>query len=104
MALYRRVVALVPDLEPAHHALGLLAGRVGQETDGLYHLATAARLGGDYDRALSLYLRAEKQMSPTDLRLADTQERARELRQFLGIRAGETPRPTSWRRVPTPLP
>lgn len=102
ITMYRRVVALVPDLEPAHHALGLLAGRVGQETDGLYHLATAARLGGDYDRSLTLYLRAEAQMSPTDLRIGAMQERVHELRQFLGIRVGETPRPTSWRRSPTP--
>jgi predicted Zn-dependent protease len=102
MSMYRRVVALVPDLEAAHHALGLLAGRLGHETDGLYHLATAARLGGDYDRALSLYLRAEQQMSPTDLRLAQLQDRVHELRGFLGIRAGETPRPTAWRRNPTP--
>jgi predicted Zn-dependent protease len=102
LTTYRRVVTLVPDFESAHHALGLVAGRLGHEAEGLYHLATAALLGGGHKRALGLFLRAEKLMSPTDLRLGTLQARVRELRTFLHLRPDETPGPTPRSRYPTP--
>ena len=68
MQEYQRAIALAPQLDTAHHGLGLLAGRAGKQGDGFYHLATAARLDGDYATALNQYSRAAPLLPAGDAR------------------------------------
>jgi hypothetical protein len=81
-------VALAPGLDAAHHGYGLLAGRAGEQAEGFYHLATAARLGGDYATALTQYARAEPMLPAGD-------PRAEESRQWVAVLSG-------YLRVPAP--
>ena len=67
-AAYQRALAIAPWLEAAHHGYGQLAGRAGNAGDGFYHLATAARLDGDYTTALNQYARAAPQLPAGDAR------------------------------------
>ena len=83
MAEYRRAIELAPEFDVAHHALGMLAGRAGKTDEGLYHLATAFRLRGDYSAALSHYSRLEPLLREGDPRTAEVQGMVEELRQFL---------------------
>jgi len=91
MEAYRKAVAMAPDMEAAHHGLGVLAGRAGDEAEGLYHLATASYLSGDYERALNQYVRAEKLLPHTDVRLAAVEERVKQLSQFRRVTPPPTP-------------
>jgi predicted Zn-dependent protease len=74
MAEYERALALAPQLETAHHGLGVLAGRSGREGDGFYHLATAARLDGDYATALNQYTRAAPLLPAGDNRVDESRQ------------------------------
>jgi len=55
---YRRAVQEAPDFDEAHYQLGMLAGRTGQEGIGIYHLAVAYQLRGDYPQAVRQYEKA----------------------------------------------
>ena len=81
MVEYQRAIDLAPQLAGAHHGLGVLAGRAGDEGEGFYHLATAARLDGDYTTALNQYGRA----APL-LRIGDA--RSEETRQWIAALSG----------------
>jgi predicted Zn-dependent protease len=50
---YQRALTLDPDLDEAQRLMGLSLGRRGDQADGFYHLALAARLRGDLEQALS---------------------------------------------------
>jgi predicted Zn-dependent protease len=82
MDAYRRAVQLAPDLEAAHYGLGILAGRSGNEADGFYHLATAARLGGHYEKALQQYARAKPLLPAGDPRAEEVRDYIDVLRDF----------------------
>ena len=85
MQEYQRAVALAPQLAAAHHGLGLLAGRAGNEGDGFYHLATAARLQGDYGTALNQYRRAEPLLPGGDPRTEETHQWVAVLSDYLHV-------------------
>jgi predicted Zn-dependent protease len=85
MAEYQRALELAPQLESAHHGLGMLAGRAGREGDGFYHLATAARLGGDYATALSQYNRAAGRLGGGDQREDETRQWIAALSEYLHV-------------------
>lgn len=68
---YRRALELAPSLEAAQHGYGQLAGRGGRAGDGFYHLATAARLDGDYPTALNQFARAAVELPTGDPRQED---------------------------------
>jgi len=89
MKEYERAIQLAPQLESAHHGLGLLAGRAGREGDGFYHLATAARLGGDYATALNQYGRAAPRMSVGNPNTEETQQWIAVLSDYLHVRPPE---------------
>jgi tetratricopeptide (TPR) repeat protein len=85
MSEYERALALAPQLETAHHGLGVLAGRAGKEGDGFYHLATAARLDGDYATALNQYTRAAPLLPAGDSRAADSRQWIVALSDYLHV-------------------
>jgi predicted Zn-dependent protease len=82
---YQRAIALAPQLDTAHHGLGLLAGRAGNEGDGFYHLATAARLDGDYETALNQYNRAAPLLPASDARAAESRQWIVALSEYLRV-------------------
>jgi predicted Zn-dependent protease len=84
-AEYQRGLALAPQLDTAHRGYGLLVGRGGQQGDGFYHLATAARLGGDYATALNQYVRAEAQLPGGDPRTEETRAWIAVLSDYLKV-------------------
>ncbi|MBX3027985.1 M48 family metalloprotease [bacterium] len=84
-AAYRRALAAAPSLAAAQHGYGLLAGRAGRAGDGFYHLATAARLGGDYPTALGQYARAIPQLPSGDPRQEDAQRWMAVLSAYLKV-------------------
>lgn len=85
IAEYQRALALAPQLESAHHGLGMLAGRGGNAGEGFYHLATAARLGGDYATALNQYSRAADQLRAGDSRADETRQWIVALSEYLRV-------------------
>jgi protein O-GlcNAc transferase len=91
MQEYERALELAPQLESAHHGLGLLAGRAGREGEGFYHLATAARLGGDYTTALNQYGRAAPLLTAGRPQADDTQQWIAVLSDYLRVRPPEQP-------------
>jgi predicted Zn-dependent protease len=90
MAQYQRALDAAPQLESAHHGLGMLAGRAGKQGEGFYHLATAARLGGDYGTALNQYSRAAGQLTIGDARADETRQWITALSEYLRV---DTPAP-----------
>lgn len=82
---YERALALAPQLDMAHHGLGLLAGRAGKEGDGFYHLATAARLDGDYETALNQYKRSAPLLPVSDARAAESRQWIVALSDYLHV-------------------
>jgi tetratricopeptide (TPR) repeat protein len=90
-AEYQRALALAPQLDTAHHGYGLLAGRAGEQGEGFYHLATAARVGGDYATALNQYARAEPMLPSGDPRAEETRQWILVLSDYLRVPVPETP-------------
>ena len=84
-AAYRGALVAAPWFEPAHRGFGQLAGRAGRAGDGFYHLATAARLTGDYPTALNQYSRAAAQLPAADPRREDAQRWVEILSAFLKV-------------------
>ena len=99
LTAYRRAVELAPDMESAHHGLAVLAGRAGQEAEGFYHLAISSRLRGEYEPALSQFVRAEALLPGGDFRRATVAEQIDELSDFLRVKNPRTPQP---KQAPTP--
>jgi len=85
MAEYQRAIELAPQLAGAHHGLGVLAGRSGHEGEGFYHLATAARLDGDYATALSQYSRAVPLLPAGDARTDESRQWVAALSEYLRV-------------------
>jgi predicted Zn-dependent protease len=84
-AAYQRALVAAPWLEAAHRGYGQLAGRAGRAGDGFYHLATAARLAGDYPTALNQYARAAAQLPAGDPRREDATRWVEILSGFLKV-------------------
>jgi len=84
---YQRALTLAPWLETAQRGYGLLVGRAGNAGEGFYHLASAARLGGDYTTALSQYARAVPLLPAGDARADEARAWVVSLSQFLKIEA-----------------
>ena len=82
-ASYRRSLELEPQLAAAHRGYGVLAGRAGEQGDGYFHLATAARLNGDYERSLEQFERAQPLLPSGDPRRATAEREIHDLREFL---------------------
>jgi tetratricopeptide (TPR) repeat protein len=61
---FQRAVRLAPELDEAHRLAGIALGRKGQEGDGFYELAVAAKLRGELEQSLSHYQRAEDKLPP----------------------------------------
>ncbi|MGH7785566.1 MAG: hypothetical protein ACRERC_01795, partial [Candidatus Binatia bacterium] len=74
-----------PQLEAAQYGYGILAGRAGQPAEGFYHLATAARLKGDYATALNQYARAAPMLPTSDARREDAELWSAALSEFLRV-------------------
>ncbi|MDX2171289.1 MAG: M48 family metalloprotease [Deltaproteobacteria bacterium] len=91
MDAYRRALAIAPWLATAQHGYGMLAGRAGREGEGFYHLATAARLSGDYPTALNQYRRAQPLLPTADPRSEDAQRWTETLSTYLKVEPPATP-------------
>jgi predicted Zn-dependent protease len=84
MRAYRRAIELAPNLEAAHYALGLLAGRAGLEGDGFYHLGKAFKLRGDFDKALTQFEKAEPLLPAGSDRAREVRGEISDLASYLG--------------------
>jgi predicted Zn-dependent protease len=91
MATYQRALAVAPWLATAQHGYGMLAGRAGRQGEGFYHLATAARLTGDYPTALSQFTRAEPLLPAGDARAEDAHRWVETLSEYLKVDPPATP-------------
>jgi predicted Zn-dependent protease len=95
MDAYQRAWTIAPSLEAAHQGYGMLAGRAGDQAAGLYHLATAARLQGDYEQALTLYARAQPLVKADARETEDVSSWITDLSKFLHVdppKEGQQPR------------
>jgi predicted Zn-dependent protease len=82
-AEYKMAWESAPRFAAAHRGYGLLEGRSGDEAEGFFHLATAARLQGEYEQALEQYKRAQPLLPADDPRSADAAKWIRDLTAFL---------------------
>jgi predicted Zn-dependent protease len=57
---FQRAIAIDPDLDEAQRLIGMTLGRQGQQGEGFYHLAVAARLRGDLRQALSHFEKCDE--------------------------------------------
>jgi predicted Zn-dependent protease len=57
---FQRAIAIDPDLDEAQRLIGMTLGRQGQQGEGFYHLALAARLRGDLAQALSHFEKCDE--------------------------------------------
>jgi beta-barrel assembly-enhancing protease len=57
---FQRAVSIDPDLDEAQRLVGLALGRKGQQAQGFYHLAVAARLRGDLEQSLSHFEKCDE--------------------------------------------
>jgi predicted Zn-dependent protease len=85
MAAYRHAVEAAPGLESARYGLGVLAGRAGDQAEGYYQVATAARLGGDYEKAVVQYSKAAELLPAGDPRVEEAGSWVKELSEFAHI-------------------
>jgi tetratricopeptide (TPR) repeat protein len=56
----QRAISIDPDLDEAQRLVGLALGRRGDEAQGFYHLAVAARLRGDLEQSLSHFVKCDE--------------------------------------------
>lgn len=73
----------VPELDTAHHGYGLLAGRAGEEGAGFYHLGIAARLRGQYEKAIENFSRAQPLLTGDPERSASMATELADLRAYV---------------------
>jgi predicted Zn-dependent protease len=88
---YQRGWRAVPDLDAAHEGYGLLVGRAGEEGAGFYHLGVAARLRGEYERALDQISRALPLLAGDAERLPAAKSVLADLRFYLEIEGADDP-------------
>ena len=91
LSAYRSAVEQGPWFEAAQYGLGVAAGRAGDQTAGFYHLATAARLAGDYQKALSQYVRAEAGLRADNARSEEVRAWIEQLAEFTNVDVPEKP-------------
>jgi predicted Zn-dependent protease len=91
---YRRAIDLDPELDEAHRLLGVTLGRRGDEEEGLYHLAMAARLRGDLVQALRHFQRVESLSEEGSARRAESEKAIEDLQEVVRDQA---PPPTTRR-------
>lgn len=84
MREYERALELAPDLEEAHYNLGILAGRAGRQGEGFYHLGSAFKLRGEFDKALSQYRKAEPLLPAGSERVQQVHAEITELSDYVG--------------------
>jgi len=82
---YEHAWRAVPDLDAAHDGYGLLAGRAGEHGVGFYHLGVAARLRGEYEKALDQIGRALPLLAGDSERTAGAERELADLRFYLEI-------------------
>jgi tetratricopeptide (TPR) repeat protein len=80
---YRRALSLQPDYGEGHRALGLHLGRKGDEADGFYQLALAARERGDLQQAFNFFQRAKDELPEKDPRQPEIEAALEELKPFV---------------------
>jgi predicted Zn-dependent protease len=80
---YERALALAPALDGAHYDYGVLAGRMGREADGYFHLAESYRLRGEYAKALRQYERVAPLLPPANPRAEYVRDQIAMLQAFL---------------------
>ncbi len=88
-AAYGRAVEVAPDLSTAHEGFGLSLGRSGNEGAGFYHLGLAARLSGDYKKALDQLRRAQSQLEASPKKLESARLEIEALEKYLKIEGKE---------------
>jgi beta-barrel assembly-enhancing protease len=57
---FQRAVTIDPELDEAQRLMGLSLGRKGEQAQGFYHLAVAARLRGDLEQSLSHFEKCDE--------------------------------------------
>jgi predicted Zn-dependent protease len=57
---FQRAVTIDPELDEAQRLVGLALGRKGEQAQGFYHLAVAARLRGDLEQSLSHFEKCDE--------------------------------------------
>jgi predicted Zn-dependent protease len=57
---FQRAITIDPELDEAQRLAGLAMGRQGKQSEGLYHLAVAARLRGDLEQSLSHFEKCDE--------------------------------------------
>ncbi len=88
---YQRGLTAVPELHPAHAGYGLLAGRAGDQGAGFYHLGVAARIRGEYPKALESLRRALPLLEDDTERLKRAHLEIESLEAFLEVERTEQP-------------
>lgn len=81
---FERAWRAAPDLDTAHQGYGLLAGRAGEEGVGFFHIGMAARLRGQYERALDQLSRAQPLVAGDAERATAVESELTALRAYLG--------------------
>ncbi len=82
---YLKGIEAVPELDVAHYGFGLLAGRDGDQGAGFYHLGVAARIRGQYPKALESLNRAIPLLSDDTPRRKKARREVDDLEEFLQI-------------------
>ena len=85
----QRALTLAPDLDEAHRLVGVTLGRKGEEGEGFYHLAMAARLRGDLEQALSQFEHSETLLAEGSPHYTEVEQSIDELRPLVRERARE---------------
>ncbi len=83
----QRAIRLDPDLDEAQRLMGLALGRKGEEGQGFYHLALAARQRGDLEQAYSHFERAEPLLEKGSRQQAEVQSAMDELEPLVRERS-----------------
>src|SRR5262249_47192283 len=76
---YERAARLDPDLDEAHRLMGMALGRKGDEAQGFYQLALAARLRGELEQAFSHFTRTEPLLDKSSAQHAEVEAAIEEL-------------------------
>jgi predicted Zn-dependent protease len=89
---YQRAVALDPSLDEAQRRIGLAMGRKGDQAEGFYRLAIAARERGDLEQAASMFARLEPMLPENSPRHAEVEQALDELEPLVADRVRERSR------------
>src|SRR5262249_46737016 len=86
---YKRALKLDPDLDEAHRLAGLSLGRKGDQGEGFYQLATAARLRGELEQALSQFQKSKDLLPAGSPQHEEVEKAIEELRPLVRERERE---------------